>query len=831
MSTFVLAMVAIITIVTREILISDKESYLFEDIEQSTFLDSLKVRESLQRWQTLARSIFTNAIIQKEKDSVGEIVLPNVFFNDNPHIIDFRIFRRGVKGFTLIDKINNPKLLKKSQIQKALSIDEKDILSFMNEVYQNIVMVRVYKKSQKKNGELELRVGLYDSQKRYGSVFRFNLSKNLDQIKTKRNFQRLLVNENGKILYHNMGNSDGSDLEPIEKESSFFRSLNTLDAKNGVQSLNINGDRYIVGYSKISSLNLMAVTLQSETSAYKVQSKLFLEMLKVAILFVILMLIFIFFVTGKSIRSLDRLNIALSRSLEGDYSKVDDHYIGDEIGKFVKNYNLFIEDIQNRMDKLNNSNANLEREIENKSINLTNVTNFMNAMSENTEQGLFIFSPSGKILPIYTKRTEDFFGANINLKNAKDLLPFENSDSADKIIKDLFESIDNFDDCALKAPREIIVFEPNRLLGQVQYFPMKNAEGFVQFVGVIITDRTEEEILISENNNLKIRFQIVDRILKNKITFFEGFKFFERFRQLLSQALEDIETINIESMKDNLLLDFEEIKKFIKLYCDQSCQEKFQELFDDLILSSRKGKLTENFSLNGHHFLKSSQKMINLFELIVKESLYDKELRFEIKRNVLFNYRENLIEGLKDSNHYLIDSFDREFLKLPIKDYFKGFNETLQTEASKAGKLVAPLEFENGEILVDRIFYRPIFEGFKDLFIFIANESIEERILREELGKRPSAKVKVEFEIVRKKIEIRVIDDGRGVDPNKLREIMQQNNLLEEEIEESEEQIISHFYDLYMKNFKNIIDANGGAAILSTTKGKGSIFKFRLPLQ
>ena len=150
---------------------------------------------------------------------------------------------------------------------------------------------------------------------------------------------------------------------------------------------------------------------------------------------------------------------------------------------------------------------------------------------------------------------------------------------------------------------------------------------------------------------------------------------------------------------------------------------------------------------------------------------------------------------------------------------------------SKAGKLVAPLEFENGEILVDRIFYRLIFEGFKDLFIFIANESIEERILREELGKGPSAKVKVEFEIVRKKIEIRVIDDGRGVDPNKLREIMQQNNLLEEEIEESEEQIISHFYDLYMKNFKNIIDANGGAAILSTTKGKGSIFKFRLPLQ
>ena len=118
MSTFVLAMVAIITIVTREILISDKESYLFEDIEQSTFLDSLKVRESLQRWQTLARSIFTNAIIQKEKDSVGKIVLPNVFFNDNPHIIDFRIFRRGIKDFTLIDKINNPKLLKKSQIQK-----------------------------------------------------------------------------------------------------------------------------------------------------------------------------------------------------------------------------------------------------------------------------------------------------------------------------------------------------------------------------------------------------------------------------------------------------------------------------------------------------------------------------------------------------------------------------------------------------------------------------------------------------------------------------------------------------------------------------------------
>ena len=183
-------------------------------------------------------------------------------------------------------------------------------------------------------------------------------------------------------------------------------------------------------------------------------------MLKVAILFVILMLIFIFFVTGKSIRSLDRLNIALSRSLEGDYSKVDDHYIGDEIGKFVKNYNLFIEDIQNRMDKLNNSNANLEREIENKSINLTNVTNFMNAMSENTEQGLLYFLLLVKFYQFILREQKIFFGANINLKNAKDLLPFENSDSADKIIKDLFESIDNFDDSALKALEKLLYLNP-----------------------------------------------------------------------------------------------------------------------------------------------------------------------------------------------------------------------------------------------------------------------------------------------------------------------------------------------------------------------------------
>ena len=48
---------------------------------------------------------------------------------------------------------------------------------------------------------------------------------------------------------------------------------------------------------------------------------------------------------------------------------------------------------------------------------------------------------------------------------------------------------------------------------------------------------------------------------------------------------------------------------------------------------------------------------------------------------------KTLLKALKDSNHYLIDSFDREFLKLPIKDYFKGFNETLQTEALKSWEI------------------------------------------------------------------------------------------------------------------------------------------------
>lgn len=828
MSILMLSAAVVMSLVSRGVLVSDKESYLYEDIGQSVSLDSLKVLESSSKWQALARSLFSNAMIQKQEDSIAKLSLPSVFFNDNPHLIDFRIYRRGSKEFSLLEQVNNPNVLKDSRFNQEVVLAEKNAMDFMNEAYQNLSIVRVYKTSKKKNAELELRIGLYDTKNRFGGIFRFLLSKSLDQIKTKRNFQRLLVGNEGKIYYLSEGESDVVDLEPIEKDKNFLSSLKTLGDNNGVQNVRVNGENYIVGFSQIPALKLTSLVLQNEGVAYAVQASLFIEMGKVAIVFVLLVSILIFVFTGSIVKSVDSVNEALDKSLEGNYTKAEDKNSGDEFGKLVKNYNKFVGEMQKLTSKLSTAKANLEKKVEGRTNELKNSTDFMNAMIETLDQGLFIFTRSGKILPMYTSRTEDFLGKNVNLRNAKELLPFANVEVAEAIIKDLFESGDNFDEASLKAPQEIIIHEPEYLYAQVDYYPLRSPEGFVQFVGVVITDRTEAQRLNNEASNYRLRFETLKTVAKSKVTFLEGYQHFEKFHRFLMQATENSD---IDTVKTELIPQLGKIKKFMGSYCDSTFQKIFQALQFDMLNSAEQGSFTDTFAGNAYRFDEKYNQLNQLFGIIMGESLVDKEQRQEIKKKSLLDYREKLMVELNEPNHTLVETFNYEFLKSPIESYFKGFSETLQNEAQKSGKYVMPLEFENGSILVDRLFYQPVFESFKDLFIFIANESIEERILREEKGKEPLAKVKVEFEVVRKKIEIRVIDDGKGIDPNKLRETMEQNGFSEEQLAESDEQIINHFYDIYMKGFKEVIESNGGAAILASKEGEGTTFKFRLPMQ
>jgi len=188
-------------------------------------------------------------------------------------------------------------------------------------------------------------------------------------------------------------------------------------------------------------------------------------------------------------------------------------------------------------------------------------------------------------------------------------------------------------------------------------------------------------------------------------------------------------------------------------------------------------------------------------------------------------------------------------LEMPVENYVEQYKALVIELAPKLGKEIKPVDITNGQILVDRDYFRAFFDSCIHIFRNAVDHGIELPAVRKSIGKDIAGMIKIQFELYDSPsgagLLFQVRDDGGGIDPSRIRKKLKELNYPESDLLKSDEDIIYHIFDASFSTAEQITDVSGrgvglydvkviveklgGEILLMSKPNQGTLFSFKLP--
>ena len=229
---------------------------------------------------------------------------------------------------------------------------------------------------------------------------------------------------------------------------------------------------------------------------------------------------------------------------------------------------------------------------------------------------------------------------------------------------------------------------------------------------------------------------------------------------------------------------------------------------------------------------------------IIKEN---KAIR-EVNLDSLNNFAGHL-KGPDSSLDKAYSSFVNDILCVPIRTVLQQFEGLVQLTAKSLRKKVAPLQISGDDLRILPERYGNVWENLEHLFRNVVDHGIEVDILRKKLGKPEAGQVKISChqlrDTQRPTIEIKVSDDGKGIDPEMIRQKLIKNGV-PNAATLSEGELIRKIFEpgfstaqqvtetsgrgVGLDALRSAIEEMGGRIGVESIKGQGTTFTLILPL-
>jgi two-component system, chemotaxis family, sensor kinase CheA len=188
-----------------------------------------------------------------------------------------------------------------------------------------------------------------------------------------------------------------------------------------------------------------------------------------------------------------------------------------------------------------------------------------------------------------------------------------------------------------------------------------------------------------------------------------------------------------------------------------------------------------------------------------------------------------------------------EIRMAPLSTIFVSIRGQVREVAKLTGKQVE-LEFDGGEYAVDRTVLDAIEDPLGHILRNAIDHGIEARPERRGLGKPESGRIRVSTRHTGDAVELSIADDGRGIDPDKIRKaLVERRKVSESQAKElSEEQLYDYLFEAGFSTQKGVskvsgrgvgldvvkftVERFGGEVRLRSAKGAGTEITLRLPL-
>jgi two-component system chemotaxis sensor kinase CheA len=435
----------------------------------------------------------------------------------------------------------------------------------------------------------------------------------------------------------------------------------------------------------------------------------------------------------------------------------------------------------------------------------------MRALLDSLDQGFFIFDRTGKCLNIYTRSCLNLLGRAPSDSTFWEAIKAESQDvnMIKKWITNIFSDALPFDDLVPLGPEKVNDSDQRSIA--LNYYPMNNANGELESVVVVATDRTAIEQAEETAEREKAYSRMVLNVIRRKK---ELTRFIFDTQKLLIE-LAGATSNHYKFQMQTALRCLHTIKGGASTFAiydlAQSCHEAEQllmEIQSDGLAKDSLAILHDHFNRVRYEF----QTFLKTNEMLLGNDVLLGQRSVEIPLKILSGFLDKIKSEPSLSEE--VKEFEKDVFFVPIRQFIEGFEEATQALALKLGKKLKPMIIEGGDTLIHREHYSELFTTLIHQLNNIVDHGIENPILRRFHHKEESGQISIRVSlensssfISRSNLVIQIADDGQGLDSRKIRERLSQKGIPTDRL--TDDEVLQFIFKGNLSSKANVTEISG----------------------
>ena len=394
-------------------------------------------------------------------------------------------------------------------------------------------------------------------------------------------------------------------------------------------------------------------------------------------------------------------------------------------------------------------------------------TKTLNTFIENIDEGFFILDNKGIIQPGVTQSSISLFETDLENKKMEEVLKLNRIEKKkfNRWIFHAFKAFVPFKDLINLAPRRFPI-NKDKIIG-LDYKPIfkKDDKSKISQIICIANDITEKVLLENKAQKEKEKARSLTIILDNSTAFLDLISDSE---DVIYYYLKNLSNSNSEDIFRN----FHTMKARFGHFRIEGVVKEIHEL-EGFLNEIEDNWDSKNISLTHTHLEK-----INTAR---GDFLRENRRLVELVKNT-----NNVLGGNGNSKHLInkiqsaFAEFNKEFVLKEVSTLFHQFITPVKDLARQQDKLV-DIKINESNIFLSPDHYRSFFSGLLHVFRNVIDHGTENRDERVSKNKSEISKIEVSFsEKENRMLHIKIKDDGRGIDPAKIKSIAMNNEKLKE---------------------------------------------------
>lgn len=457
-----------------------------------------------------------------------------------------------------------------------------------------------------------------------------------------------------------------------------------------------------------------------------------------------------------------------------------------------------IEDLKKAQGQLEVYSKNLEHLVDERTREIVSLNKMMKALLDSLNQGFFIFYKDGSCSPIYSKACLDILETDPSDKTIWEVLNLksEKVQGFQNWMQTLFSEMLPFEDLAPLGP----VTRPHSQNKNIslQYFPIRNAETQIEAVVCVATDISD---LVAAQKQAEMDRAKAESILKMVQHKKQIELFFNETKKDFKKILEVTNSSHFTEHAEEILRFLHTLKggaaSFSYINLKEKCHQAESYFVEnkDTFSSKNKSDFKTQLLEIQQSFTSSVKDYENMFGKISSVKTIDIALAdFDM-----------LLE--KASSTLLKSEFTEKYLCEPVIDHISHYEQIISQTALSLNKKIKPLEISGADVKIPKQRFDSLFQVLIHALRNSVDHGIEDSEKRLQQGK--SAEGQITFSVHKSSSHLKIVlkDDGKGIDPEKIRKkLLQAQSPL---ANQSNEEIIYRIFDPQFSTKQEVTEISG----------------------